>query len=109
MHQIVTGAVAASVLGLAGSLLAIPTASADTPGCVTRAEYRKVQKGDTKARVHRIFDTTGHRETIAHSGRYRTEIRSYDTCSPYSAVSIAWDKTGTSPWRLSGKSAVWVH
>jgi hypothetical protein len=98
-------------LGMAiiGSMLAVPSASADTEGCVARAEYRKVGKGDTKAKVNRIFDTAGHRESIAHSGRYHSEIRSYNTCSSFSAVSIAWDRTGSGPWRLSAKSAVWVH
>lgn len=104
-----TIAIAASVLTMAGSLLTTAPASADTEGCVTRAEYRKVHRGDTKARVHRIFDTAGHRDAISSSGGYRSEIRSYHTCSRFSAVSISWEKNGPSPWRLSGKSAVWTH
>ena len=36
-----------------------PIAAADTPGCVTRSEYRAINKDDSIARVHRIFDTDG--------------------------------------------------
>lgn len=31
----------------------------DTPGCVTKAEYKSVRKGMTMAQVRRIFDTPG--------------------------------------------------
>ena len=34
-------------------------ASGDTPGCVTRGEYKKVKKGWSKKRVKRVFDTGG--------------------------------------------------
>ena len=79
-------------------------AQADTPGCVTRAEYSHVHKGTTKARVSRIFDTSGHRQVIARSGRFTSEIRSYRTCSRYSVVSISFGNG-----KLDAKSAVWVH
>jgi hypothetical protein len=34
-------------------------ANADTPGCVTRAEFRQIQMGMPKPRVERIYDTAG--------------------------------------------------
>lgn len=36
-----------------------PAAGADTPGCVSEAEYLQVSIGMAKARVHQIFDTRG--------------------------------------------------
>jgi hypothetical protein len=33
----------------------------DTPGCVTKAEFRQVSRGTTQARVKAIFDTAGRR------------------------------------------------
>lgn len=36
-----------------------PAASADTPRCVTFKEFRQVDRGMTKAKVHRIFDING--------------------------------------------------
>lgn len=59
---------------------AVP-AQADTPGCVTRAEYRHVHKGMTKERVHRIFDARAHRaEGI--------DTFYYNTCKPNHFVLI---------------------
>lgn len=99
------------VVGLfvvAGLTLPAAPAQADTPGCVTRKEYRSVKKGWTKARVDRRFDTSGNRVAIASSGGFKTSVWSYKTCSRFSAVSVSYDKHGTSPWRLAAKSAVWV-
>lgn len=92
----------------ATTLVVAPPASADTPGCVTRAEFQAAKKGMTKPKVHGIFDTAGERMSIASSGGYSSEIRSYTTCSPYSSVVVAWDKNPGKDWKLSAKSAVWV-
>jgi len=45
-----------AVASLAG--MAAP-ASADTPRCVTRNEFRQIETGMKKERVHRIFDISG--------------------------------------------------
>ena len=82
---------------------AVP-ASADTPGCVTRGEYRSVSKGMAKWRVASIFDTRGSRQVYSTSGGYSIEIRNYRTCLPYSVVSIAFENG-----RLSNKTAVWTY
>lgn len=103
--------VAASVVFIAGSAIALPAAHAeggDQRPCVTRGEYRAVHKGMTKAKVQAIFDTKGKRQAIAWSGGYASEVRSYRTCSPYSAVSVAFDKRPGRPFKLSAKSAVWT-
>jgi hypothetical protein len=84
-------------------VIVVGPAAADTPGCVTRAEYRAVKHGMTKTKVHGIFDTRGNRQAIASSGRYTVEIRSYKTCSRFSAVAVSYQNG-----RLSTKSAVWV-
>lgn len=93
---------------LGGTTLIAPAAQADTPGCVTRAEYRSVQKGMPKAKVHGIFDIDGRRISIATSGGYASEVRTYRTCSPYSTVAISWSKRPGGVWKLAAKSAVWV-
>lgn len=102
------GAVTVALFG--GTLAVAPAASAanGTPGCVTKAEYKKAKKGMTKKRVKKIFGTGGKRDAHASSGGYVSEIRSYKTCSKYSAVAIAFDKAPGSKLRLSAKSAVWV-
>jgi hypothetical protein len=54
-HLLAVVSVALFLTGLTAS----QPASADTPGCVTRAEFRNVSEGMSKHRVHRIFDTRG--------------------------------------------------
>lgn len=56
-RKVIIGLAIATILvgGAAGP------ASADTPGCVTRAEFRKASKGMKMTRVHDIFDTRGRR------------------------------------------------
>lgn len=49
---------------------------------MTRAEYRAVKKGMTKARVHKIFDFSG-RVLFANSGTQRNEAREYRMCGPW--------------------------
>ena len=96
-----------AALVAAGAVSAAP-AAADTAGCVTRAEYRAVHKGYSMTRVHRIFDTAGKRAAIATSGGYGSQIRSYRTCSRFSAVSVSFFRRPGGIWRMDAKSAVWV-
>jgi hypothetical protein len=100
----------ASLALLGGTAVFAPTASAanSTPGCVTKSEYKKAKKGMTKKRVATIFGTNGKLEARATSGGYASEIRSYRTCSKYSAVAISFAKKPGGTPRLSAKSAVWV-
>jgi hypothetical protein len=92
-------------------LVGMPSvAQADTPGCVTRTEYRAVSRGMTMAKVHGIFDTTGTRDAYSTSGGYAIQIRSYKACRAYSYISIAFDRDGYGkPFRLSNKTAVWSY
>jgi hypothetical protein len=54
MHA--TGKLPLSATVFAAGLVAVPTsARADTPGCVTRAEFRSVHRGMPKTRVEAIF------------------------------------------------------
>ena len=46
-------------LAFGGVAVTAGLTAADTPGCVTKKEYRHIHKGMTKKRVHRIFDTRG--------------------------------------------------
>ena len=66
--------------GLLAVLAFAPSALADTPDCVTRAEYRAVHIEDSIRRVHRIFDIRGRRLWIDGEGDYKTQKRRYRTC-----------------------------
>jgi Ni/Co efflux regulator RcnB len=94
--------ICAVALVVASIGIGAPTAYADTPRCVTKAEYRRVHDGMRRARVHRIFDTRGHRDAIAGSGPTLTEVRGYRTCRRGSAVSVSYRNR-----RVTAKFAVW--
>ena len=99
------GAVAVPVTAIA------PAANADagSPTCVTRAEYRQVNKGMTKAAVDREFGIHGKRQAGATSGGYRSEVWSYRTCQRYSALAVSFSANPGGPLRLAAKSAVWAY
>lgn len=109
MKKVIATACASLAL-LAGSVAVAPTASAAnrTPGCVTKAEYKKAKKKMTKKQVANLFGTNGKREVLVESDGYASEIRSYRGCSKYSVVVIGFDKAPGGTLRLTDKTAVWV-
>ena len=66
-----------------------------------------MHRGDTKKKVHRVFDTDGRRDAISQGGGYAYEVRSYKSCTQFGAVSVGFEKEGGGTWKLSSKSAVW--
>lgn len=66
-----------AVLVVSAVAVAVAPAAADTPGCVTKTEYRSVKKSATLAKVKRVFDTAGRRVAIATSDGYGSQIRNY--------------------------------
>jgi hypothetical protein len=77
--------------------IGVPAAYADSPGCVSQAEFRRVHNGMRQWRVHRIFDTRGRHVT----GQV-VELRSYRACPRNSAVSVSYNHR-----RVAAKYAVW--
>ena len=70
---------AAIAMSSFGVVALAPAASADTPGCVTRAEYRQVYDHMTIKKVHAIFDTVGTVHRKFHNGHSRM----YRVCNIY--------------------------
>jgi hypothetical protein len=91
----------ALVLAVASIGVIAPPADAGNSRCVTRAEYRAVHNGMLKGRVHRIFDTRGHRVAFAQTRRFTSEVRSYRACSRRTAVSVSYANR-----RVSAKARV---
>ncbi len=100
---------AASAALLVAGLGAVTPAQADTPGCVTRSEFKLVKHGSTKAKVHRVLDTTG-KQTYYYSGYGRWESREYKSCvNPrwsYVNIDYKWSRAAGA-WKVDGKSAYW--
>lgn len=89
------------LLFVIGGILAAPSpATADTPGCVVRTEFRQVHNGMTKGSVQRIFDTSGSLNSAA-----RHEVRTYRACTrPHlSYVSVHF-----SGGKVIAKFAIWA-
>jgi hypothetical protein len=89
-------------LAVASFGIAVPTAQADTPRCVTKGEYRQVHRNTRMPRVHRVFDVRGRRVAYARVGRFTSEVRVYRTCRRGGAVSVSYGNR-----RLKGKFAIW--
>ncbi len=104
-------AAAVAIAMLAGSVTFAPTASADTEGCVTRAEFRSVRNGWSADRVHRVFDTNGRQTYFYGGGPYSnpSQGRDYRACVQprYSLVSVDYEKR-RGVWRVTGKFAYWA-
>jgi hypothetical protein len=62
----------------------VPLSAGAGQGCVSRREYRRVDIGMRKARVHRIFDTRG--EVIDEGPNF--EERAYDICPRFEGVVV---------------------
>lgn len=103
MKKTLAAVIATASLSLTGLAVTAPTADATTDRlaaapCVSKKEFRQVKKGFTKARVHRIFGTSG---TFVDRQR-GVEARGYKGCTTYGAVGVAY-RNG----RLIGKNAMW--
>ncbi len=74
-------ALALAIIG-AGLVLPVPSASADSPGCVSRSEFEAVKplpRGEWRmAKVHSVFDTDGTLYRQPHPG---TKVRQYRACN----------------------------
>ena len=81
----------------------VPVPAAQAAGCISRAEYRTVHKGDSKATVARKAGIAGTRQVFSTSGGYTFEVRAYKTCTPFSVVTMGFDNG-----RMSNKFAVWT-
>jgi hypothetical protein len=74
--------VLAGLAVLLGAL--VPASATAVGGCVSRPEYRHVDIGMRKARVHDIFGTPGERIDQGPN----SEERSYDICPEYQGVVV---------------------
>jgi hypothetical protein len=78
-------ALTASIALIALPLSVAGPAEADSPGCVTRAEYGRVTQGMARGKVHDIFDTKG-RSLFENPGRVHNSAREYRMCAAWRAA-----------------------
>jgi hypothetical protein len=82
--RLVARVVAACVV-LMATLVMGGSAAADTPGCVTRAEYGRVHDGMTSGKAHDIFDTNG-TSLFENPGAVHNSAREYRMCAAWRAA-----------------------
>lgn len=84
MRRTVLTTVVAVLLSTGAAVSA--SAQADTPRCVSRAEYARITPGMTITKVHRIFDFEGQ---LTGLGAPNT-LRYYDTCTGRGVVQVVF-------------------
>jgi hypothetical protein len=94
-------ALGAVALLMASTVVGVPAAHAGG-ACVSKGEYSAVERGMTKRRVHRIFDTSGRRYSFVQAAGVRLEGRSYRPCRDHSAVSVIYGNG-----RVKSKLGIW--
>lgn len=98
MFKKLAASLLAGVVSSFGVVATAPSASADTPGCVTVREYRSVYDGMPLRRVDYIFDTFG--ELVSQGGGYMR--REYRPCAGdryYSYVDVYY-RYYNGTWRV---------
>lgn len=60
----------------------VQRAAADTTGCVSASEFRRVHNGMTRGAVHRLFDTSGKR-LFENPGAVHNSAREYKICAAF--------------------------
>jgi hypothetical protein len=93
-----------AALALGSTFVATTPASADTRGCVTKAEFHKIHQGMSRERVGRIFDTKGHQTSTFWISGDHYSTRDYRACRHprWSLVSIDYLNG-----KVDGKFAYW--
>lgn len=94
---------------ITGVAFAAPAnAGFDSPGCVTRTEFRQIHKGMSISRVVGILDANGTQtDSFNSGGGFAGQTRVYRTCTkPRSSFAgIVYSKTPNQPWKVYAKSS----
>ena len=102
MRKTLAGALTAVALVAGPVAIAAAPAEAAGSAVVTKSEYRKIRKGMSITRVHRIFDTRG--KQSFHMSGYQS--REYRTTKRYGFVMVDFERRG-GEWKVSSKAAFW--
>jgi hypothetical protein len=107
-----SGAALAGVLTIASIALSTPAASAASPKCVSKKEFRAVRDGWSITRVYNKFDITGKMDWYTEGyddpefGWPDAQGRSYRACTQFGTVYVDYERVN-GKWRVTSKSAYW--
>ena len=89
-----------SLIAVLVSMGGTTVAHADTPRCVSRHEFNRINKGMPMKKVHRIFDIRGRATGLG----LPNQVRHYKPCTRNGLVQITYRPNG----RVIAKSAQWL-
>lgn len=101
-----------AVLTMAGLGLSAPPATADTPKCVSKREFKAVRDGWSIKRVHNKFDIKGTQDWFTDGyddpefGWPDEQGRRYRACTKFGTVYVDYERV-KGVWRVNRKSAYW--
>lgn len=105
MRRIIVSVVTAAMILIPASS-AIANHNPDTPGCVTRGEFRLITKGTTQTQVTHIFETGGFlvAKDPGDSQYYPAQIRAYRACaSGVTFPIVSFFKNDAGIWKVQYK------
>ncbi|GAA0984625.1 hypothetical protein ENKNEFLB_02089 [Nocardioides aquaticus] len=110
MKRTATGVLAALTIGLGAQVIAPAPASADTPGCVSRKEYRNLPTNGTLTRgqVAKRYDTNGDLLNFEKKRGKSYETRAYAVCTDdnFGRTEVLFVKDSDKPRRFATKKTV---
>jgi len=110
MRAAILATVAAAVMILGALAWPAPADAAAAP-CMTRAEFNRIHKGQSLAKVRAIVGASGTVQTDSQSPGYRYLSKSYRVCgSRYGSAMVAWtnhDTAGNPTGRLGVYAKAW--
>jgi hypothetical protein len=83
--RLAVAALTAGIMLMTLPMTVAAPANADTPNCVTRAEYVRVKDGLDRGKVHDTFDTNG-RSLSKNPGAVHNSAREYRMCAAWRAA-----------------------
>ncbi len=103
-RSLATAALTPVLVGLA-VLGPAPVATADTPGCLTKKEWKTAKPGYKMTGIHERFDTKGtqHRYYLDEATMTEEQTRHYERCSGLAQVAVDYERVSGGVWRMTYK------
>jgi len=108
MRTLIAAVLTVPGVALAGVAVTAAPASADTPNCVSRSEFRSVQEGWSKRKVTRVFDIAGRRVGVRNPYQAKIYNDCWRTNEAWGNVSVFY-KYRNGAWRVVEKTADFWH
>jgi IMP dehydrogenase/GMP reductase len=109
--KLIVATTAATAVALLGGIGVAAPAQADpgSQGYVTKSEFKKVQRGMSITKAHKIFGTSG-KQSVYDAGYpgfvKASQLRQYKTGKKYGVVMVTYQRVN-GVWKVQSKNAFW--